>query len=67
MYRLRLKELRESKGITMGQLADIMQTSRSYLYRIQNGSKSPTLKTLNKLCTRLGVTITDILEPKEPQ
>ena len=53
---LRVKEICKEKGITIQELADNMEMKRESLSRAINGN--PTLETLEKIATALGVNIT---------
>lgn len=63
MVRLKVKEVAEQKGISMGKLsraADIDRNTVKKLY--ENGRYSPTLDTLHRVAKALGVTIADLFE-----
>ena len=59
---LRVKEICKEKGITIQELADNMEMKRESLSRAINGN--PTLETLEKIATALGVNITEFDQPK---
>ena len=50
-----LKDMRENKNLSVGQLAMYSGVSRPYLYEIENGIKCPSPKILLKLSKTLGV------------
>ena len=58
---LRVKEICKEKGITIQELADNMEMKRESLSRAINGN--PTLETLEKIATALGVNITEFIIP----
>lgn len=60
---LRVKELCKSKGINMESLADKMNVKRESLSRAINGN--PTLETLEKIASALGVSVTELFEDKK--
>ena len=63
MVRLKVKEVAEQKGISMGKLsraADIDRNTVKKLY--DNGRYSPTLDTLHRVAKALGVKIADLFE-----
>ena len=63
---LRVKEICKEKGITIQELADNMEMKRESLSRAINGN--PTLETLEKIATALGVNITELFDqPKKTQ
>lgn len=54
MYRLKLKKLRYKQGLSLGELSNMTDISRSTLSDIENQKSSPTLTTINKLAQVLG-------------
>ncbi|MGN0181505.1 MAG: helix-turn-helix domain-containing protein [Candidatus Ornithomonoglobus sp.] len=54
---LRIKELREQKGITVNKLANLAGISQSYLRDVELGKKNPTVETLSYFCDALGVSM----------
>lgn len=52
---LRIKEICKEKGVTIGEVAEKMQVARESLSRAINGN--PTLDTLEKIATALGVPV----------
>ncbi|KAA4620356.1 helix-turn-helix transcriptional regulator [Bacteroides ovatus] len=57
---LRVKEICKEKGITIQELADNMEMKRESLSRAINGN--PTLETLEKIATALGVNISELFD-----
>jgi transcriptional regulator with XRE-family HTH domain len=51
----RIRELRESRRITQGQLQARSHVSRSYLSRIESGKMTPSIGTLEKISEALGI------------
>jgi transcriptional regulator with XRE-family HTH domain len=51
----RIRQLRESRGMTQTQLTARSRVSRSYLSRIESGQMTPSLGTLEKIAEPLGV------------
>jgi transcriptional regulator with XRE-family HTH domain len=51
----RIRQLRESRGMTQSQLQAHSHVSRSYLSRIESGQMTPSLGTLEKIAEALGV------------
>ena len=61
--KLRVKEICKSKGLTMAQLAEMLGIGKDTISRNVNGN--PTLETLEKIATTLGVPVSDLFdEPK---
>lgn len=57
---LRVKEICKEKGSTIQELADNMEMKRESLSRAINGN--PTLETLEKIATALGVNISELFD-----
>jgi transcriptional regulator with XRE-family HTH domain len=54
---MRLKQLREKRGMSQEALAEKAGISRSYLARLETAKHDPTLTMLEKLARALGVKI----------
>jgi transcriptional regulator with XRE-family HTH domain len=59
---IRVKRLRERRGMTQEQLAERADISRTYLARLETARQDPTLGTLEKLAKALKVKVTELLE-----
>ena len=59
---MRLRTLRESKGITQAELAKKAGVSRAYLSRLEMGLHDPPLSRLRKLAAALRVKVADLLK-----
>ncbi|PHS06172.1 MAG: transcriptional regulator [Blastopirellula sp.] len=58
----KLKQLRESKGHTLEQLADLADSSKSYIWELENKNPPrPSAEKLSKIAKVLGVTIDYLL------
>ncbi len=57
-----VKRLRLLKGSSQEQFATIAGVHRTYVSDIERGLKSPTLWTVDKVATALGVTPSELLE-----
>ena len=58
----RIKDIRESKGMTQQQISDICDFEKSTVSRIEAGRTNLTIKTLYKISQSLGVKMTDIVD-----
>jgi transcriptional regulator with XRE-family HTH domain len=58
----RLRELRHRRGLSQRDLAKASGVSREYIARIELGQHDPTLSTLEKLATALGVKVATLVE-----
>lgn len=59
----RIRELCARRHLTVQTLAQRASTSRSYLYAVLNGEKSPTLDWLTRIATALGVDVHELVRP----
>lgn len=50
-----LKECRELKGVSLGQLAKSSGVNKSYLSKIENDKRDPSLNSLNSICEAIGI------------
>ena len=57
---LRIKELRESIGLTQTELAQKSKLARTVIPMIENGQRYPSEKTLSKIVEALGISMDDI-------
>ena len=63
MVRLRVKEIAEGKGMSMGKLSRLADVSYKTVKRIYDDPQySPTLVTLGRLAKALGVPTTNLIE-----
>jgi len=57
----RFKAIRQAKGVTQDQLAELAGLNRAHLYRLENGKQSMTLRTLKIIADTLGVRVCDLV------
>ncbi|MBR1425444.1 helix-turn-helix transcriptional regulator [bacterium] len=55
----RIKELRKQKGLTQEQVAEFIEMEQNTISVIESGRNFPTLVTLEKMATVLGVDLSD--------
>lgn len=60
-----IRDLRQSRNLTLADLAKASSVSRASLSRIENGEVSPTADTLAKLSTALRLPISQLISPLE--
>ena len=58
----RIRELRESKGISQQNLAAICDFEKANMSRIETGRTNPTISTLYKISQALETTISDLVD-----
>ena len=61
-----IKAARESAGITIEALANKVDITERYLYRIENEGKKPSLDVLHKLVRELNISADLIFYPEKP-
>jgi len=64
----KLRELRQSRALTLQQLADQVGCSAAYVSQVENDKTSPSIASLKKIASALGVRIVDFfLEEDEDE
>ena len=63
MTKFRIKEICQLKGISQKDLAQSVEISATSLSRIITCDQSPTLSTLEKISSALGVSLSELFEP----
>ncbi len=61
-----VKTARESAGITIEALANKVDITERYLYRIENEGKKPSFDVLHKLVRELNISADSIFYPEKP-
>jgi transcriptional regulator with XRE-family HTH domain len=59
---MKLKQLREAKGLSQAVLAQKAKLAREHVNRLEAGRHGPTLVVLQRLAKALGVPMTALLE-----
>jgi len=63
----RIKELRETSGLSINQLARQASIGQSTLSYIEMGTKNPTVETLLLICKGLGITPVEFFNEQKPK
>ncbi len=58
-----VKRLRQRKGLTQEQFAELSGFSQQYISSLEQGRRNPTIVTLYELATSLGVSHMDLVRP----
>lgn len=66
MFGHRLRHLRRSRGLTLGELAAKVRRPASQLSLLENGKREPRLSLLQALAAALDVPVPELLEPQAP-
>jgi len=61
---VKIKQLRNKKGISLRKLAAIIDVDHSYLSRVENGKVTPSLETIVKIAQALECDVADFFERK---
>ena len=68
MHKLRLRLLRQAKGLTLDQLSLASGVHRGTIHRIEQGQVSPRVETLRQLCAGLGSQLHELFpDPLPPE
>ena len=62
LMKLRIKELRTKRGLTIDQLASMSGLSRGFISLLENGKRDPSADTLGQLSDALGVPLVDLID-----
>jgi transcriptional regulator with XRE-family HTH domain len=62
VFTANLRRLREERGLSQEAVGDRAGMTQSQYARIERGDVDPTLKTLKRLATALGLTTADLLD-----
>lgn len=65
MLRLRLREMRKSRGMTQTQLANAVGIKQPSLSSLENGVTEPALKTLIKLAKALECSLDELVDQND--
>lgn len=57
-----LRQLREEKGLTQEKMAELAEIDRTYIYRLENGLRSPSLDVIFRLADSMNVSPGAILD-----
>ncbi|WP_093689166.1 helix-turn-helix domain-containing protein [Sporolituus thermophilus] len=60
-----LKKLRTAKGISQEDFALNVGLHRTYISQLERGLKSPSLRTIEKICRELGISLVQFMEHLE--
>ncbi|MEW5954875.1 MAG: helix-turn-helix transcriptional regulator [Bacillota bacterium] len=63
----RITEIRTSQGISLTNLAKRSGIAQSSLSYIESGKAQPTVETVHKICTTLGLTLSDFFSDQTPE
>jgi transcriptional regulator with XRE-family HTH domain len=63
--RLRVKELREARGLTVTQLAERAGCATSTIIRLERGNGRPNRTDLERFAAALGVMVEELIDPAQ--
>lgn len=61
----RIKKLREIKGMTQGELGEIVGVNRSQISNIEKGKRSTTVERQVKIAKALGISVADLYDEED--
>jgi transcriptional regulator with XRE-family HTH domain len=62
----RIRSLRRRKGLTLQQLAEMVDLDRGHISRLERGEKSPSIGTLQAIAHGLGASVSSLLGEADP-
>jgi transcriptional regulator with XRE-family HTH domain len=63
---IKIRQLRKEQGLSLDQLADRAETSKSYLWELENReTANPTMDKVSKIAEKLGVTAEFLLNDEQ--
>jgi len=60
-----VKRIRQEKGLTQEQLAEVSGFSQQYISGLEQGRRNPTVVSIYELATALGVSHMELVRPDE--
>jgi transcriptional regulator with XRE-family HTH domain len=58
----RILEIRKQKGFSQKDLSEVVEVDKAYISRVERGKQQPSVESLHKIATALGVTIDDLIK-----
>jgi transcriptional regulator with XRE-family HTH domain len=62
----RVRKIREEKGMSQIELAAAIEYEKSNMSRLESGGTNPTIATLYKIATALGVSLSELVKIEMP-
>lgn len=62
---IKIRSYRSIRGLSIRKLAEMANISHSFLADVEKGKKSPSISSLNDICTALGVPLTGLFTDEE--
>ncbi|MDQ9093085.1 helix-turn-helix transcriptional regulator [Pseudoalteromonas haloplanktis] len=56
-----VKECRELKGLSLGQLSELSGVDKSYLSKIENNKRDPSMSSLMSICKGIGIPLSILI------
>lgn len=66
LFASRLRELRQSRGMTQAELARQAHVTVSYIWRLESGGAAPGIDLVDRLANALGTTLAELLPTTAP-
>lgn len=65
-YGVRLKEIRKNMNLTLDEVSKRTGFTKSFISQIENGKNSPSISSLQKICSSLNITISELFHNETP-
>ncbi|WP_304459248.1 helix-turn-helix domain-containing protein [Alicyclobacillus sendaiensis] len=62
----RLRQVRESRGISQYRLSKLSGVAASAINKVESGVTNPTVELMERLCSALGVTLSEFFSDEQP-
>ncbi|MCE5286072.1 MAG: helix-turn-helix domain-containing protein [Pelosinus sp.] len=62
-----LRKLRTAKGLSQEEFALNIGLHRTYISQLERGLKSPSLRTIDKICKEIGISLVQFMEHLEQE
>ncbi|MGI2328223.1 helix-turn-helix domain-containing protein [Planococcus sp. YIM B11945] len=66
-FGMKIRALREEKDMTIKQLAEMVECTSSFISQIERGMANPSINTLKKISSVLGVSLVEFFEEEEAE
>jgi transcriptional regulator with XRE-family HTH domain len=63
----KMKSLREAAHVSVRRLSQLTEISETGLYKLESGKSSPTLATIELICSALGLTLAEFFADAPPE
>jgi transcriptional regulator with XRE-family HTH domain len=65
--RMRIREIRKSRGLTQAQLAELLDVEQGEISKLERNDRNPRLSTLQRVAEALSVEISDLFQDRSEE